>query len=93
MTHVDKEAEIQKAIEKKIRASIERKKIIRIEDEEESSSYSSMSMYNLDLDKEDSYVPSHWSCTLIVQDAPLPMPLEELHSSPVMEKILSERIR
>ena len=48
-------------------------------------------MYNLDLDGEDSNVPSHRSPAVIVHDAPLPMHLEEVHSSPIMEKVLSER--
>ena len=48
-------------------------------------------MYNLDLDKEDSYVSSHRSPTVILQDASLPMHLEEVHSSLVMEKIFFER--
>ena len=48
-------------------------------------------MYSLNSDKEDSDVPSHRSPTLILQDAPLPMHLEEVHSSLVMEKIPSER--
>ena len=48
-------------------------------------------MYSLDLDKEDLDVPSHWSPTLILQDVPLPVHLEEVHSSLVMEKILFER--
>ena len=91
MTQDDKEAEIQKAITKKRRAAIERKNVIMIEDEEESSSYSSMSMYNLDSYKEDSYVPYHRSPTLILNDAPLPMHLEEVRSSPVTEKVSSER--
>ena len=50
-----------------------------------------MSIYNLDLDREYSNVPSHQSPTVIIHDAPLPMHLEEVHSSPVMEKIPSER--
>ena len=50
-----------------------------------------MSMYNLDSNKEDSYTPSHLSPTVIVHDAPLSMHLEEVHSSPVMKKILPER--
>ena len=62
-----------------------------IKDEEESSSSSLMYMYNLDSDKEDSNVPSHQSPTFILQDAPLPMHLEEAHSSLVMENIPSER--
>ena len=89
MTKIDKEAEIKKAITQKNIAAIEWKNIIRIEDVEEPSSSSSMSMCSLDSDKEDSEVPSHWSPTLI--EAPLPEHLEEVHSSPTMEKILSER--
>ena len=50
-----------------------------------------MSMYNLDSEKEDLDVPSHRSPTLILQDAPLLMHLEEVHSSPVIEKVPSER--
>ena len=50
-----------------------------------------MSMYNLDLDKDDLDVPSHRSPTLILQHSTLPMHLEEVHSSPIMEKILFER--
>ena len=46
-----------------------------------------MSMFNLDSDKEDSYVPSHQSPTIIIQDAPLPIHLEEIHSSLAMKKI------
>ena len=43
-------------------------------------------MYNLDSD-----VPSHQSPNLVLQDSPIPVHLEEVHSSPVMEKILFER--
>ena len=50
-----------------------------------------MSMYNLDSENEYSYVPSHRSPTLILQDAPLPMHLEEVHSSPVAEKVSCKR--
>ena len=91
MTQVEKEAEIQKVIAEKSRVAIERKNLIRIKDEEESSSSSSMSMYSLDSDKEDSDVPSHRSPTSILQDAPLLVHLEEVHSSPVMEKVSYER--
>ena len=45
----------------------------------------------LDSDQEDSTMPSHRSPTLILQDAPLPVHLEEVHSPPVTEKISSER--
>ena len=65
MIKVDKEAEIQKAIAEKNRASIEKKNIIRIKDVEESSSSSSMSMYNLYSEKEDSEVPSRRSPTFL----------------------------
>ena len=46
-------------------------------------------MYSLDSDREDSEVPSHRSLTLI--EDPLLEHLEEVHSSLVTEKILSER--
>ena len=92
MVQIDKEEEIQKAKIEKIKSIIERRNIIRIEDdEEEESSSSSMSMYILDSDIEDSDVPSHQSPTIIIHDAPLPMHLEEVHSSPMMENIPSKR--
>ena len=50
-----------------------------------------MSMYNLDSNNEDLEVQSHRSPTLILQDVPLLGHLEEVHSSPVTEKIPSER--
>ena len=89
MIKVDKEEEINKSIVEKRRDDIERKNIIKIEDVEESSSSSLMSMYNLDSDKEDSKVPSRRSPTLI--EAPLLEHLEEVHSSPVTENIPLER--
>ena len=89
MTKIDKEAKIKKTIVEKSRAAIECKLIIKIEDVEESSSSSSISMYGLDSGKEDSEVPSHRSTTFI--EAPLPEHFEEVHSSPVTEKIPSER--
>jgi hypothetical protein len=42
-----------------------------------------MSMYSLDSDKEYLDMPSHQYPTIIVHDAPLPIHLEEVHSSPV----------
>ena len=57
MVQIDKQAEIQKFKAEKRKASIERRNLIRIEDEEEESSSSSMLMYSLDSDGEDSYVP------------------------------------
>ena len=50
-----------------------------------------MSMYSLNSNREDSEVPSHRFPTLILQDVPLLGNLEEVHSSPIMEKIMSER--
>ena len=75
----------------KRKTSIERRNLIGIKDEEEEESSSLTSMYSPDSDKEDSNVSSHRSHTVILHDAPLPMHLEEVHSSPVTEKILSER--
>ena len=50
-----------------------------------------MSMYNLDLDGENSKVPSHPYPIVILPHDPLPMYLEKVHISPIMENILSER--
>ena len=50
-----------------------------------------MSMYNLDSDGEDCDVPSYRYPTVIIHDVPLPMHMEEVHSSPIMENIPSER--
>ena len=50
-----------------------------------------MLMHNLDLDGEYSYVPSNQYPTIVLHDAPLPMHMEEVHSSPITEKIPSER--
>ena len=84
MTKIDKEVEIKRAIEEKNRAVSERKNLIKIKDVEESSSSSSMPMYTIDYDREDSEVPSCRTPTLI--DAQLPKNQEEVHSSPTMEK-------
>ena len=50
-----------------------------------------MSMYNLYSYNEDLDVPYHQSPTVLVNYSPLPMHLEEVHSSPVTKKIVSER--
>ena len=55
---------------------IEHKNLIRIDNEEEESSSSLMSMYRIDSNGEDSYVPSHQSTTVIIHDAPLPIHME-----------------
>ena len=48
-------------------------------------------MYSLDLDGENTDVPSHQSPTIVIHDAPLPMHIEEFHSSTITKKVLSER--
>ena len=50
-----------------------------------------MSMYNLDLDGEDLDVPPNQSSTVVLDDAPLPIHMEKVHSSPITEKVPSER--
>ena len=58
MSKVDKEAKIEKDIEENNKFASEQKNLIKIENVEESSSSSSMSMYSIDFDREDSEVPS-----------------------------------
>ena len=70
MTKVDKEVETKKAIEEKYRIASGWKNLIRIEDVEESSSSSSMSMYSIDSNREISEVPSRRSPTLIEVQIP-----------------------
>ena len=88
MSKVDKEANTKKAIEEKNKIASEQKNLVRIEDVEESSSSSSMSMYSIDSDREDSKVPSRRSPTLI--EVQIPEIHEEVHSSPPTEKNPSE---
>jgi hypothetical protein len=88
MFQMDKEVELKRAIEVKNKASSERINIVRIEDEESSSS-SSMSLYNIKSYRKYSEVSSRQSATLVetqVLDKP-----EEVHSSPTMNKNQSER--
>ena len=80
MSKIDKEAEIKRVIDENNKAASEQKSLIRIEDVEESSSSSSMSMYSIDYDREDSEVPSHRSPTLF--EAQILENQEEVHSSP-----------
>ena len=54
MPKIDKEAKIKRAIKGNNRDADEQKNLIRTEDVEESSSSSSMSMYSIDSDQEDS---------------------------------------
>ena len=51
MPKVDKEAETKRAIEEKNKVASEQKNLIIIEDVEESSSSSSLSMYSIDFDR------------------------------------------
>jgi hypothetical protein len=89
MSKMDKEAETKKSIKEKNKVSSERKNLIIIEDEEESLSSSSMSMYSIDSNRESSYVPSRRSPTLI--EIQIPKIHEEVHSSPTMKTNPSER--
>jgi hypothetical protein len=89
MSKVDKEAETKKAIEEKNKVASERKHLIRIEDVEESSSSSSMSMYSIVSDRESSKVSSHRSPTLI--EVQILEKQEEVHSSPTTEKNPSKK--
>ena len=58
MSKIDKESEIKKSIEEKNKVASEWRNLVRIEDQEESSSFSSMSMYSIDFDRERSGLPS-----------------------------------
>lgn len=89
MPKVHKEVETKKSIEEKNRVANEWNNLIKIEDLEESSSSSSISMYSIDFYQEDSEVPSRRSPTLI--KAQIPKNQEELHIYPTMEKNPSER--
>ena len=65
MSKEDKEEEPNKSIEEKNKVATKWKNLVRIEDVEESSSSSSMSMYNIDSNRESLEVPSRQSPTLI----------------------------
>ena len=77
----------------KNKASMEWKIPLRVEDYEQGSSSSYMSMYNLDYNEEDSDVPSNRSTTIFLHDAPLMMHAEEVHSSAINEKVPYEKVR
>ena len=62
--------------------------IVRIDDEESSSS-SSMSLYNIESNGKDSEVSSQRNPTMVENQ--VPKQLEEVHSSPTMDKNHSER--
>ena len=65
MFKVDKEAELKRAIEEMNKVANEWDNIIRIEDEEESSSSSLMSMYSIESHRKGSEVSSLQSPTLL----------------------------
>ena len=88
MSRMDKEAELKKAIEVNNKSSSKRVNIVRIEDEESSSSYS-MSLYNIESDKRDSEVSSRQTPTLIGTQV-LEQP-KEVHSSSTTDKNQFER--
>jgi hypothetical protein len=89
MSKIDKEEETNEYIEEKNKVARKWNNLIIIEDGEGSSSPSSMSMYSIDSDQEVSQVASYHSPTLI--EVHIPKKQEEVHSSPTMEKNLSER--
>ena len=88
MSQIDKESEFKRDIEVKNKVSSERMNVVRIEDEESSSS-SSMSLYNIDSDRKDSKVSSRRSPTLL--EAQVPDKPKEVHSSPTTDKNQSKR--
>ena len=88
MSQIDKEAELKRAIEVKQKVSSEWVNIVRIEDEESSSS-SSMSLYTIESDIKDLEVSSCRFPTLL--EAQVPNKPEEVHSSPTTDKNRSER--
>ena len=91
MIQIDKEVERQNSKLEKNKVAIEWRNPIRIDGCEEDSSSSSMSIYILNSDEEGSYGLSNQSPTIVIHDAPLPLHMEEVHSSPITEKVLSER--
>ena len=87
MSKVDKEEELKRTVEE--RNKIKEDNIVRIEVEEESSSPSSMSMYNTESDRKGLEVSSRRSPTLL--EVQIPDKHEEVHSSPTTDKNLLER--
>ena len=88
MSQIDKEAEQKKAIEVKNKASSEKLNIVRIDDEESSSS-SSMSLYNIESNEKHSEVSSRRTPTMIENQ--VPKQLDEVHSSPTIDNNQFER--
>ena len=88
MTQIDKEAEQERAMEVKSKVLSEWLNIVRIDDEESSSS-SSMSLYSIESNGNDSKVSSQRTPTLVENQ--VPEQLEEVHSYLTMDKNRSER--
>ena len=88
MSQIDKEAEQERASEVKNKVSSEQLNIVRIDDEESSSS-SSMSLYNIESNGKYLEVSSQRTPTLVENQ--VPEQLEEVHSYPTTDKNQSER--
>ena len=91
MIQIDKEAETQNSKMERNKVGLEWKNLPRVEDYEEDSSSSSMLMYILDFGEEDLEFISNWAPIVVLHNAPLLMHVEEVHSSPITEKVSSER--
>ena len=83
MSQIDKEAEQKKAIEVKCKTSSGKLSIVRIDDEESSSS-SSMSLYSIESNEKHLEVSSRRTPTMIENQ--VPEQLNEVHSSPTTDK-------
>ena len=88
MLQIDREAEKKKAIEVKCKVSSGKLNIVKIDDEESSSS-SSMSLYSIESNEKHSEVSSRRTPTMIENQDP--EQLDEVHSSPTADKNQSER--
>ena len=88
MSQIDKEAQQKKAIKVKRKTSSGKLSIVRIDDEESSSS-SSMSLYNIESNEKHLEVSSRITPTMIEDQ--VPETLDGVHSSPTTDKNQSER--
>ena len=83
MSQIDREAEQKKAIEVKCKTLGGKLNIVRIDDEESSSS-SSMYLYNIESNEKHSEVSSQRTPTIIENQGP--EQLDEVHNSPTADK-------
>ena len=88
MSQIDKEAEQERANEVKRKVSCERLNIVRIDDEESSSSVS-RSLYKIESNGKDSEVSSQRTPTLVENQ--VPEQPEDVHNSPTTDKVQFER--